>query len=96
MDSKLTPLQIVARELATHSTMSSAQIESALSSVLEHLMHRAEVELSATRQDSTLALELARQYQATSEAFLFLGSQLIAFEDIEADDDSDDEWDPKN
>lgn len=96
MDSKLSPLQIVAREMATHSTMTRGQVEAALEAVLIHLMRRAEVAIREDTSDGIEAMELARQYQAVSEAVLFLGSQLIAFEDIEADDDPDDEWEPKN
>lgn len=96
MDNTLSPLKIVAREMASHSTMTRDQVEEALEDVLDHLMLRAEAEIAADREDSAEALRLARQYQAVSEAILYLGSQLIAFEDIEADDDPDDEDDPKN
>jgi len=96
MDNKLSPLQIVAREMAVHSTMTREQIEGALSGVLDHLMLRAEAEIRSPDSDEAKALALALQYQAVSEAVLFLGSQLIAFEDIEADDDPDEEWEPKN
>lgn len=95
MDSKLNPLQMVAREMAPHSTMTRGQIESALSAVLDHLMLRADSEIRADSKSES-AVSLARQYQAVSEAILLLGSQLIAFDDIEAEDDVDDEWSPKN
>lgn len=96
MDSKLSPLQIVAREMAAHSTMTRDQVEEALEAVLIHLMRRAEASIRASVPDAAEAMSLAQQYQAVSEAVFFLGSQLIAFEDIEADDDPDDDWEPKN
>jgi hypothetical protein len=76
--------------------MTQGQVEDALEGVLIHLMRRTQAAISLEPSDESDAIELARQYQAVSEVVLFLGSQLIAFEDIEADDDPDDECEPKN
>lgn len=95
MDQKLSPLQVVAREVAQHTRLTETQVSDGLQGALGHLMERAAAAI-ARDPDSIESITLARQYQAVSEAVLFLGTQLIAFEDIEAEDDIDDEWDLKN
>jgi len=81
--------------MAEHSSMTRKQVEDALEGVLMHLMSRAEEQMN-TDATSPRAVELALQYQAVSEAVLYLGTQLIAFEDIEAEDDVDGESELKN
>lgn len=95
MDQKLNPLQIVAREMAQHTRLTEEQVAHGLQGALGHLMERA-AEAIACDPESFEAVRLARQYQAVSEAVLFLGTQLIAFEDIEAEDEADDECNPRN
>ena len=85
-DARLTPLQMVAREMERHTDLTRGQIETAIESVLDHLKGRALRPLKSDQE----RLERALQYQAVSEVILFLGTQLIAFEDIEEDDDPED------
>lgn len=85
MDKKLSPLQMVAREMAEHSSLTQEQIAESLRGVVTHLHQRARDALDKDIQ-SQEAIEMARQYQAVSETILFLGSQLIAFEDLDAAD----------
>lgn len=80
---KLTPLMVVAREMAEHSSLDENLIAERVQGVLRHLKKRAADEIVL---DSKNALECAQEYQAVSEMVLFFGSQLIAFEDIDADD----------
>lgn len=82
MDPKLTPLQAVAIELAEHCSLTRQQIERALSDVLDHLMIRAKMEIEDF-PDSYQTAEIARQYHAVSELILYLGTSLIAVDDIE-------------
>lgn len=85
-NARLTPLEMIAREMEQHSELSREQIEEAIALALEHLMKRA---ARRTRSDE-MDLSRSIQYQAVSEALLFLGTQLIAFEDIETQEDPDD------
>lgn len=85
MEKKLSPIQIVSREMGEHSSMTDVEIEDALKDVLDHLQFRARtaIEVDPSSNDST---SFARQYQAVGETVLFLGTQLIALEDITVDD----------
>lgn len=85
MDQKLTPLQMVAREMADHSSLSPEQIEDSVKRVLRDLRKRAADEI--TRDDTSEdALTRAHEYQTISELVNFFGSQLIAFEDLDVFD----------
>lgn len=85
MDQKLTPLQMVAREMADHCSMTSEQIEDSMVRVLNGLRKKAADEI--TRDDTTeAALEAAHEWQVVAEMVNFFGSQLIAFEDLEVHD----------
>lgn len=91
----MNPLQMVALAVSQDSSLSEQQMLDSLHEALNHLMLRADAEIR-TDVDGPDAISLARQYQAVSEVILFLGTQLIAFEDIEAEDDVDDERRLKN
>ncbi len=82
---KLTPLQMVTEEMAIHSSMTGPQLERALIGVLEHLNKRA-VDAMERDIDSLESVRVAREYQAVAEVIEFLGSQLIAYEEIDIDD----------
>jgi hypothetical protein len=90
MNKKLNPLQMVAKEIADHSTLTKEQIEESLKAVLNHLNERTATAIKSDI-DSVESFDFAKQYQAVSETILYLGSQLIAFEEIESMDDLDDE-----
>lgn len=85
MEKKLSPIETVAREMAQHSELSEEQLLSALKRGLRHLGKRA-TEAIAADEWSDSALDVAQEYQAMSEMLNFFGSQLIAFEEIEAAD----------
>lgn len=91
----MTPVQIVARELAVHSSLEYEQIVDSIAGALGHLMERARIAIDRD-PDCSATMELVLQYQAVSESILYLGAQLIAFEDMEASNDPDDEQDLKN
>jgi hypothetical protein len=80
MDRKLSPIEVVARELAQHSTLDESQVVESIKGVLGHLMSRA---LASLDPDSDDSARFSREYQVVSEVMLFLGTQLIALEDIE-------------
>jgi hypothetical protein len=85
MDKKLTPIEMVAREMADHSTLSSDQIDDSIRRALTHMKNRAANEI--VRDDtSDHTRDVVHEYQALSEMINFFGSQLIAFEDLEIAD----------
>ena len=82
---KLSPMEMVAREMSEHSSLDVGQLEDALQGVMRHLRSRAEDSLQSD-PNSEHAVRCCREYQAVAEVVLLFGSQLIAFEDIEAED----------
>lgn len=77
---------MVAKEVAGSITsLTESQIEYALRGVLSLLNSRAS-EAIAEDPRSDESHELAAQYLALSETLLYLGTQLIAFEDMESAD----------
>ena len=74
---------MVAVEVSEHSSMSVEEMQRSLMDALAHLGERAAEAIDAD-ENSERARDLAMQYQAISETILYLGSQLIAFEDIDA------------
>ncbi len=85
---KLTPVQMVARELANdhggQGAMSKAEYDRAFAGIFKLLHDRA---LSALEDpDSKEALELSQQYCAFGEMMNTFGTALIAVEDMEDED----------
>lgn len=95
MDNGLSLLRAVARELALHSNLGIDEIEGLLGSAIDHLRERALHAIESDPQGPG-ALEFARQYQAVSECVLFLGAQLAALHDMEAETDGEDDPTRKN
>lgn len=85
MEKKLSPLQMVAHEMAEHSELTEQQLFDALKRGLRHLGKRA-TDAIAENEWSDAALDVTHEYQAMSEMLNFFGSQLIAFEEIDAAD----------
>lgn len=81
----LTPMKMVAREMAEHSSMTAGQIEGSLRRVLNDLRKRA-ADAIVANEEAPLTLDIAHEYQAVSEMVNFFGSQLIAFEDLDVHD----------
>lgn len=83
--SKLTPLDMVAREMSEHSSLGEKDISDSIMRTLAHLRRRA-ADAITKDVESDEAMRFAQEYQTMSELVLFFGSQLIAFEDIDAED----------
>ena len=84
-ESKLNPLQMVAREMTPHSMLGDEHlIGRRIMGLLEHLHDRAAAELRDD-PDTQEALRASQEYLVAVELVNFLGSQLIALEDIESD-----------
>ncbi len=82
---KLTPLEMVAREMAEHSSLEEHVIADAITRHLSATRKRA-ADAIMNDMESIEAMQLTAEYQAIAEMVLFFGSQLIAFEDIDADE----------
>lgn len=82
---KLTPFQMVVRELAAErGSMSEGEYEASLMGLFDLLQERAIGAL--TDPDGTKALAITQQYCAFGELVNTFGTALIAFEDIEEAD----------
>ncbi len=81
----MNPLQMVAREMAQYCDMTESEIVEAITGLFSHLNQRA---YQSIQEDvnSAQALQNALQYRVVTELVTMLGSQLIAFEQIEQDD----------
>lgn len=76
----LTPIEMVAREMAFLSSLSREEIISALQRVLMLLMGRA---LGSLEEGSDDSLKMCHEYLVTSEIVVAFGTTLRALEDIE-------------
>ena len=82
-EKKLNPLQMVAREMEQHSELGDeVLIRQRLVGLLGHLHDRAKSELDRDARSED-ALRFSQEYLVAVELINFLGSQLIAFEDID-------------
>lgn len=85
-ETKLSPLGMVAREVATHSGMGEFELKELLNDVLDHMRDRARASIVDDAVDAVTALEYAKQYKAVAQTLQVFGTQLIALEDIEEAD----------
>lgn len=78
----LNPIEMVAREISSGSSLSEAEMAAALQRVLLFLLGRSSSAL-AKDQHSSEAIEACHEYLAVSESLVAFGSTLKALEDIE-------------
>jgi hypothetical protein len=85
-ESKLNPLQMVAREITPHSRLADENlIRRRIMGLISHLHDRATMELESDA-DSAPALRASQEYLIAVEIVNYFGTQLIAFEDIRIDE----------